>query len=177
MLSTSKMMSEVEKPDIGKVQDAENQRDSLRWSVRLSSNEPGKVAVILMAAVAAFLIGTFVFGKLLLGLAGSMIVVGATMEYLVGAVYNVDSKGVSSKVGLSFTSMEWPEVKRVIRTKNGLQLSPFENAGTRDAFRGVFLRYGAENRETVINTVRRLLPENVRLHDARADGSGDGRPD
>ena len=171
------MMSEANKLGDGNVQDRENQRVSLRWSVRLSTNEPGKVAVILMAAVAAFLIGTFVFGKLLLGVAGLMIVVGATMEYLVGAVYRVDEEGVSSKVGLSYSSMEWPDVKRVITTKNGLQLSPFENAGTRDAFRGVFLRYGAENRETVINTVRRLLPENVRLHDAGADGSGDGRPD
>ena len=82
-----------------------------------------------------------------------------------GATYTLDEKGATSRCGLSITSMEWSAVKRVVLSSDGVRLSPFENPGTWDAFRGVFLRYGAENREMVLKIVRELLPENVRLHE------------
>ncbi len=142
-----------------------NRRDSLTWSVRLSSNEPAKVVAVYAVAVLAFLFGLVLLKSLLLGIAGLAIVIGATMEYLVGATYKVDQRGASSRCGLSVTSMEWTEVKRIIESPEGVRLSPFQNAGTRDAFRGVFLRYGAENRETVMKFIRGFLPANVRLHE------------
>jgi len=140
---------------------AEND-DAFRWNVRPSDKAPTKRWVVLAVAILAFALGYLLFRNVVFGLVGFAIILLATAEFWLGISYKVDSKGVSSRVGLSLTSMEWSQVQRAIQTEQGIQLSPLTQGGRMDAFRGVYLRFGA-NRESVIEAVRRWLPTHVEL--------------
>jgi len=127
--------------------------ESFRWRVRLSDKAPEKRAGVVVAALFAMVLGWLVFRSPAMGIVGFAIIFGSTAEYWLGATYKVDEKGASARTGFSLVSMEWADVKRVIWEKNGVRLSPLENAGTMDAFRGVFLRYGDGNREDIERAV------------------------
>lgn len=129
------------------------QGESFRWRVRLSDKAPQKRAGVVVAAVFAMALGWFAFKSPLMGIAGFAIIFGSTAEYWLGTTFKVDEKGASARTGLSLVSMDWTDVKRLIWEKNGVRLSPLENAGTMDAFRGVFLRYGDDNREDIERAV------------------------
>ncbi len=136
---------------------------ALTWRAVPSDAEPRKRWVVLVIALVAFGAGVSLFENLLLGLLGFAIIVGSTAEYWLGTAYRVDAKGASSRCGLSYTVMEWGQVRRAIETADGLKLSPLAQPGRMDAFRGLNLRFAEGNREAVLEAVRRSLPEDVRI--------------
>src|SRR5437899_349552 len=106
-----------------------HQGESFRWRVRLSDKAPHKRWVVGLCAIAAGLLG-YGFGGPLMGLAGFAIILGSTVEFWLGSRYSIDEKGVSAKTGLSVSSMEWGEVRRLTWGNDGVRLSPLANAGT-----------------------------------------------
>ena len=123
------------------------------WRVRLSDKAPSKVIGIVAAGVAAFLIGEIVFKNFTLGLIGFAIIFGSTAEYWLGSVFQLDEKKASVRTGASYSVIEWTDVKRICKDEGGIKLSPLESAGTMDAFRGVYLRFGDDNREAIEKAV------------------------
>lgn len=152
-----------------KAGDIETEFESIQWRVRLSDNEPYKRWVILVVAVLAFFVGTFVYGKLLLGMLGSAMILAATAEFWLGTSYKLDSEGASSRTGLSLVKVLWTDVKRAVVTPVGIKLSPLEDATRLAAFRGVFLRFGREDRVRIENAVRMLGGKDVRFVEGTAD--------
>lgn len=140
---------------------AEND-DAFRWHVRPSDKDPGKRWGVLAVAALAFVLGLWLLHHPLYGLLGFAIILASTAEYWLGVSYKLDSRGASARCGLSLTALDWGDVKRAMLSEEGVKLSPLESAGRMDAFRGVFLRFGSE-KDRVIETVRRLLPNHVRL--------------
>jgi hypothetical protein len=136
--------------------------DAFCWNVRPSDKEPTKKWGVLAAAVIAFALGLLLFKNVWFGFIGFIAILSATAEFWLGISYKIDPRAASSRCGLSLTSLEWSEVKRATATPEGIKLSPLGTTGRLEAFRGVFLRYGA-NRDKVTETVRRWLPTNVEL--------------
>ncbi len=112
-----------------------------------------------IAAVAAGALGWLGFGQPLLGLLGSAMILASTAEYWLGTTYQISAQGASSRTGFSTTSMEWSEVKRVVVSDTELKLSPLEQATTMDAFRGVSLKFGKTNRDSVLACMRRFYAD------------------
>lgn len=138
--------------------------ESLTWSVRPYEQAPAKRYVILGAALLAMVFGITVYGKPLLGVIGFAIILGATMEFWLGTSYRLDAKGATSRTGVSVSSIQWGDVRRVTITKGGVKLSPLEDATSRlEPFRGVFLKVNEENREQVLESVRKFGGSDVRL--------------
>jgi hypothetical protein len=73
----------------------------------------------------------------------------------------VDQKGASRRCGLSLTSIDWEDVKRVVVQGADVLVSPLEEGGRMDAFRGVVLRTNSENRNVVIAAVKGRVGEGV----------------
>jgi len=112
----------------------------------------------------AMVLGAVVYGKPLLGAIGFAIILGSTMEFWLGTSYRLDAKGATSRTGLSVSSIEWGDVKRVVVERNSLKLSPLADASSRlDNFRGVFLKVDDSNREQVLDAVRSFGGSNVRI--------------
>lgn len=137
--------------------------ESLRWSVRLSDNAPWKRWVVLAVAVTAGLIGGVLLGQPTLGLAGFLMILGATAEFWLGVHYKVTGESVSRRCGLSVSAMEWEQVKRVLIEGDDVKISPLAEATKMDPFRGVTLKTLPDNRERVIAAVRRHIGEDVRI--------------
>lgn len=161
--------------------DAEQHQDSTpepyRWRVVLSDGAPQRRYAIVAVAIAAFLIGTIIFKNIVLGAIGFAIIFGSTAEFWLGSLFNVDAEGASVKTGVSVSRIEWANVKRILRDEGGIKLSPLEKSGSLDAFRGVYLRYGKDNRESVeraVLTFGKLLDTDV---GHGPDRRGDGGPD
>jgi len=157
--------------------DGKENLEAIRWRIRLSDKEPQKTIVIGAVGILAFLVGTLVFKNPLLGLVGFAIIFGSTAEYWLGTTFSIDQKGATVRTGFSISAIEWADVKRVIRDEGGIKLSPLENSGTMDAFRGVYLRYGRDNRESIDRAV--LIFGKFSDNDVvvRPDGGGNRSPD
>lgn len=149
----------------------------LRWRVRLGEGSPHKILAIFGVGILAFLIGTILFKNVLVGLIGFAIIIGSTAEYWLGSSFSIDEKGATARTGFSLSGIEWADVKRVLHDPGGIKLSPLSKPGTMEAFRGVYLRYGKDNRdgiERAILTFGKLSDNDVVF---RPDGGGDRSPD
>jgi hypothetical protein len=149
--------------------EAAKEIESFQWRVRLSDSNPGKRYVLLAAVLLAFIFGTVVYGKLLLGLLGSAMILAATAEFWLGTSYKLDASGATSRTGFSLSKLAWSEVKRAVVTPVGIKLSPLDETSKLSPFRGIFLRFGREDRVRVENVVRMLGGENVRFVEGTAD--------
>jgi len=130
-------------------QTSSNSPSRLKWRVRLSDKAPSKTFGIIAVAIAAFLIGALLFKNITLGLIGFAIIFGSTAEFWLGSLFTIDEKGASVRTGLSYSVLEWANVKRILRDKDGIKLSPLERPGSMDTFRGVYLRFGEQNEESI----------------------------
>ncbi len=143
--------------------------ESFSWRVRLSDNEPAKQWIIFGVALSAFILGTLVYRKPLLGILGSVMILAATAEFWLGTRYKLDGDGASSTTGASHSRILWKDVKRAVITPVGIKLSPLEESSRLAAFRGVFLRYGREDRLRIECEVRKLGGNDVRFVEGTAD--------
>jgi hypothetical protein len=128
---------------------------------------------VIAAAFFALLVGWVVFRSPALGFAGFAIILGSTAEFWLGTTFAIDAKGARSRTGFSLTEIEWENVKRVIPENGGIRLSPLERAGTLDTFRGVFLRFGVDNRDEIEEAVLKFGGLRGGLLSA-PNGGGDG---
>jgi hypothetical protein len=147
----------------------EKLHESIAWRVRLSDSDPGKLWVLLLVVVGAFVVGVFVVRRPLLGILGSAMILAATAEFWLGSAYKLDEEGASSRTGLSPTRILWKDVKRALITPVGIKLSPLEESTRLAPFRGVFLRFGTQDRVRIEQAVRRLGGKDVRFVEGPAD--------
>jgi len=159
------------------VKEPTEKSEAIRWRIRLSDKAPQKSFVILAAGLLAFCVGAILFRNTLLGLVGFAIIFGSTAEFWLGTTFTLDEKRATVRTGFSLTAIEWQDVKRIVRDSGGIKLSPLENKGTMDAFRGVYLRYGTDNQESIDRAVLTFGKFSDNDVVDRADGRGDRRPD
>jgi len=152
---------------------ANEKAEAIRWRVRLSDNAPQKTFVILAVGLLAFLVGAILFRNIVLGLVGFAIIFGSTAEFWLGSSFSIDEERATKRTGLSLSAIEWADVKRVSRDAGGIKLSPLQQAGTMDAFRGVYLRYGKDNRESIERAVLTFGKFSDNDVVDRIDGGGD----
>lgn len=141
----------------------------LTWSVRLAETQPGKVVTVFLFALFAFAFGTFIVRSLLLGLAGSAMILAATADFWLGSVYKLDEEGASCRTGLSHVRILWKDVKRAVVSPVGIKLSPLEDSTRLAPFRGVFLRFGKQDRVRIEHAVRTLGGNDVRFVEGSAE--------
>ena len=136
----------------------------MSWSVRPYQQAPNKRWVILAVALVALAFGAFVFKAPILGVVGFVVILASTVDFWIGSSYKVDRRGATSRTGLSVSSIAWEDVKRVVIGPTAVKVSPLEDGSSRlDEFRGVLLKTNAENREQVVEAVRKLGGSNVRI--------------
>ncbi|MEP0764954.1 MAG: hypothetical protein HRF45_00220 [Fimbriimonadia bacterium] len=119
----------------------------LEWTVSLSSQQPEKVAAVLVAAAFAGLVGFFVAGSVALAVVGPAVVLGATSEFLLPVRYRIAEDGASARWGINVTHIAWKDVKRARADAHGVKLLPLEKPSRLEAFRGVYLRFGDRKQE------------------------------
>jgi hypothetical protein len=138
--------------------ESEDLPQRLKWSVRLLGDRTHFIPVIGLAAVSAGIAGVVVFRSPSMGLLGFAMILASTADYWLGSNYMVDAKGAQARVGISLTSMEWKDVKRVVLEPNAIKLSPLDHQSKMDAFRGVTLRTNPKIRAAALALIDRHTP-------------------
>lgn len=138
----------------------------LEWRVVLGPQNRSKQAVAVSAALLAGLIGFFLF-KFLGALVGLATVFASTAELFLPMRYRIDQDGAKSHVGLSVATILWTDVKRLLVEDTLVKLSPLEQPGPMQEFRGVSLRFSG-NRDLVLGKIA-ALAQHARTVDGRTD--------
>ena len=131
----------------------------LAWSVRLIKTRPKAAwriaACVLMVAVA----GSIVFKSVTLGLIPAAAIVLSLSEFLFPIHYQFSSKCVTMRNGLVWLEMPWADVRHAYVTGEGIKLSPLRQRNSRvEPMRGIFVRFGDQKRDMIIDEIQRLRP-------------------
>jgi len=129
--------------------------ESYAWEVRLWRQSPSKLSGIFAAAVIAGAFGYLLFHSVALTMIGFLVVVGSTTEFWLPQKLKLDRNSASLRCGISVTSIQWRDVKRVIEDGAGVRLTPLSEDNRLSPFRGVYLRF-ANNRDEVMSWIERL---------------------
>jgi hypothetical protein len=136
---------------------AMNEAEALvSWRVYRLCESPQGIALIVGGVAALLLLWSRVFPHpfaLIFALAALFF---SLSDYLLPITYRLTPTGAHADVGLNRLYIAWTDVQRATHGTDGIFLSPFPHASRLDAFRGVRLRYGAEDAESLRQTVRRL---------------------
>ena len=117
-----------------------------QWRIHLARQAPERLPVVVLVLVGAPLLGGMLMGHWLYGLIAFWILFSAIADYLLPIRYEVDGTGVRQH-GWSPRFMAWGRVRRVVWGEQGVYLSPFAQPSRWDAFRGIFLWYGAQREQ------------------------------
>lgn len=146
---------------------------ALEWSVDLGADEPRKRSIVGAVAIIVGIIGSLVFSPWY-GLVGFSLVLGSTAELFLKQKYKVTDQGVERKCGLSSTVMEWEQVKSFCEDPEGVKLSPFGTPRRSDPFRGVYLRFGPNNRDSVLAKIHEHFNGDSRILGRGTSSGGAG---
>ncbi len=111
-----------------------------------------KTVVVVAVALLSGFLSTVMLGGWVAFPIGPLVVVGSAAEFLFPVHFTLGANGASRRCGLSVSSIEWKDVKRVVEGEDGLKLSPLAEAGRLAPFRGVFLRL-VGNRQEVLDCI------------------------
>ncbi len=113
------------------------------WSCHPLREEPAMKSMALgIAIVGSAAVVTASLGNVAYGVIAVVVLIAATMGYLWPTHFVIDSHGAAWKQ-LLWRRRPWAAFRRAERHPDGVFLSPFRQRSRLDAFRGVFLRFGA----------------------------------
>jgi hypothetical protein len=128
----------------------------LLWRVHRLRESPQGAFLVLAATAGALLAGSLLSLHPITLLVGIVVLALSLGDYLLPVTYRLTEKGAHADVGLNRLFIAWKDVKRATHGSEGIFLSPFSQPSRLDGFRGVRLRYGADNRDAVLENVRNL---------------------
>ncbi len=128
----------------------------LVWRTHRLREDPWRLAIVAPCIVVAGWAGASLFGWGG-GVAAALVVVASVSEYLFPVKHILTSRKGSVRCLLNRAEILWSDVRRVWVTDDGVKLSPLENRSRREAYRGVFLRFGNRRQEVLdaVNTARK----------------------
>lgn len=115
----------------------------LSWRSHPARERPLPFAVAIAALCCTTLAALWYTGSMLVALAMLFAVWLSTYEFFVPTDYRVDSEGVTMRRPAGVVRhRSWPTIRRVVRERNGLLVSPFRRRRTfLDERRGLYLRF------------------------------------
>ncbi|MBW3622442.1 MAG: hypothetical protein KY468_03425 [Armatimonadetes bacterium] len=126
------------------------------WTVCMAVQQPRRTLVAGLLCVAAMVVAFLAFHSFVFSALVGASLFGSLLDFFLPVRYRLTPKGAEARHLWPFAFIEWKQVKRRLMSKEGLRLSPLGRKSRLDAYRGVFLRFGDEDPETVLDAVRRL---------------------
>lgn len=128
----------------------------LEWTVHPASRHPIHALIALLACALAVLLSYAAFRSLLFSLLASLALFGSLTDFFLPVRYRLTARGAEARHLWTFASIEWRQVKRRVMSNEGMKLSPFSRKNRLEPFRGVLLRFGDQDPERILETVKRL---------------------
>ncbi|MEP6756996.1 MAG: hypothetical protein ABJA67_15935 [Chthonomonadales bacterium] len=117
-----------------------------QWKIRPVIDQPQRVVPIIALCLFVLVVGYLTFHTIWPAIAGVLMLLGATSEYLLTTNYRLTERGAHADCGVSRFEIEWSKVKRLLISDNAVTLSPLPRPSRLDAFRGVNIRFSSEKK-------------------------------
>ncbi len=138
----------------------QTQEESLSWSVYLLRRHPQRVPRLALVLLGVFVLSLCLFHPFWLALLPAAAVLFSLSEFVFPVRYTLTARSATARHGLTLLEIRWADVRHAYLTDEGVKLSPLRATNSRfEPLRGVYLRFGADNREAVIAAVRRCRQE------------------
>ncbi|HIE09063.1 MAG TPA: hypothetical protein EYP65_04365 [Armatimonadetes bacterium] len=111
---------------------------AIEWRVHLASRNPKGLPLVALVMALSGLLGAlkgWAYAVL-----GPVLVLLWVADYLFPVTYRLTDEGVEVRQLVLRAFLPWERVRRCVKTKGGLFLSPLPKPSRLDAYRGVFLR-------------------------------------
>jgi len=128
---------------------AQSKQPALHWRVYLARRAPRRVAVCLLAALAAGTAAYALWGLPWVAAAAAGLVLCSVSDFLLPLHYRIDERGVTCSGLLSLRRLEWPRVRRCCRDGRGIKVSPLPAPSRLEAYRGIYLWLDGNEQEVV----------------------------
>jgi hypothetical protein len=131
---------------------------SVEWSVFPLVKYPGRtVFAVFLVIVSGVAIG-YAAGYWFFGVAGAAVLVASLYNHFFPSYYKLDASGAEVRVLFSRRKRDWDYFRSYYADRMGVMLSTFTYASRLDSFRGMNLRVSDDNREEVVDFLKRYLP-------------------
>lgn len=127
----------------------------LEWRVHLAARDPLRAAKVVCVLALAVVVGLLFIQNLIVTLIMCFALFSSVAEFLLPIHYRLTTRGAYARHFVTTTFIEWRGVKKVYQGADGVKLSPLTRRSRLEAFRGVSLRFGDDNRERVLEEVRK----------------------
>src|SRR5262245_30666066 len=113
--------------------------EALEWSCNPWRDRPGRAVVTTLAAL--LICGAVLSWRLpaLMSLAMCAVALASLSTALVPVRCRLDEEGATRRSGWMVERRRWPDLKRAVRTTDGIFLSPFDDRHWLEAYRALFL--------------------------------------
>ena len=117
-----------------------------QWKIRPVVDQPQRVVPIIALCIFVLVVGYLTFHTIWPAIAGVLMLLGATSEYLLTTNYRLTERGAHADCGVSRFEIEWSQVKRLLISETAVTLSPLPRPSRLDAYRGVTIRFTSEEK-------------------------------
>lgn len=137
----------------------------LTWSVHLAQDSPKRMLIALLCLISTAIAGYFIMSRfgsaagMLGGAVGAFAILSSLSDYLFPLRYEITRDHATCRRLMGITQIEWKDVKRCYLDDLGIKLSPLIRKSRLEAYRGVYLRFGPDNKDKIIEIVKSLRPE------------------
>lgn len=128
--------------------------------MHLSAGQPKRQVQISLVLLAVLILGIALFRSFWLGLLPMLALLFSLSEYIFPIRYTLTAQSASARCGLSTLEIQWADVRHAFLIEDGIKLSPLSAKNSRfESLRGVFLRFGGDNRDAVVAAVQQCRAE------------------
>lgn len=167
-------MADLESSEISADVSGDLEDEVMEWEVRLGDSMSSKRFPVVIVMIVVSFIGFFLLRSPIAGIIGPAVVFASTSELFLPIKYRLSSVDLSQKIGFAKSLIEWKEVQRTAKVKDGIRLMPLKKESRMDAFRGVTVRFSGNETEVLAKIAERLAKHGRSL-DGRVDaGGGEG---
>ncbi|MGC8833879.1 MAG: hypothetical protein ACP5R4_07460 [Armatimonadota bacterium] len=128
----------------------------LEWTVHLAAMQPVKAVAAAVLCLAAVGLAAVAFSNVVFPLVTAWLLFASLAEFFLPVTYKLTTQGAEARHLWTFAKIEWGNVKRRYLCEDGVKLSPLSSPSRLESFRGVFLRFGRDNREEILNAIKRF---------------------
>jgi hypothetical protein len=137
----------------------------LEWRVHLARRQPRRAIIVALVVLATAVICQLAFDNPLFAIVAALLVIFSTADFVLPIHYRITEAGIQMRAGLSLRRMAWSQVRACYRDDCGVKLSPLARPSRLEAFRGIYLWFGDDNADSVMQAIESHRP-------ARAESSG-----
>jgi len=128
----------------------------LEWTVHLAAMQPAKAVAAAVLCLVAIGLAAAAFSNVVFPLVTAWLLFASLAEFFLPVTYRLTTKGAEAKHLWTFARIEWSNVKRKYLCEDGVKLSPLSSPSRLESFRGVFLRFGRDNREEILQAIKKF---------------------